>query len=352
MIACFFLACSQVFKEDFKSLQVTDKRRLGPTRSIYTAASIRAFDEVRDPKSRLNAAVSQMTSLHKLAVPRWRDLTPRRRLERLVHSTTFEAVFIVVIIVNMIPIGFELADATNGTNGACRDPVLQSVNYLFLGVYLVEYALRLSADRLAYLPGSIWGFIDTFVILIGIVTVITNIMMAQRPLKGTAECLTEVKSLKLDGTDETDSDKALGFIKVLRVTRIVRLFRLFRFLLPANSKFIRNSMNAVGHAVFEECAALTAAQCDIKVHLEKIPITALRPLDESSEARTNINVFLGQKGLASIAASNPGIEVSVRTKQAATGILNAALDRLDQINSMGFLEDHEVDRFSFFFFFF
>ena len=47
---------------------------------------------------------------------------PREKLERFVHSTGFEAFFIIVILANLIPIVFELNDKTSGL---CRDLVLQ-----------------------------------------------------------------------------------------------------------------------------------------------------------------------------------------------------------------------------------
>ena len=93
--------------------------------------------------------------------------------------------------------------------------------------------------------------------------------------------------------DSSQNSQALRFIKMLRVVRIVRLLRLIRFLLPPDSKFMRNLRDSVTHGTLEEFLALTTAQTDIKLHLEKIPITAFKPLTESCEARTNINVFLG-----------------------------------------------------------
>ena len=57
-------------------------------------------------------------------------------------------------------------------------------------------------------------------------------------------------------------------------------------------------------------------------------------------------VFLptGQKKTVGLLIPNPGIEVSLKTKQAATNNLNAALNRLEEIYSMGFLEDHVMKR--------
>ena len=277
-----------MFKEDFSSRQATDKNHLGPTRSLYAASSAATQAELQDPASRLRASIHTAASLEALAVMPWRQATPRQRLERLVHSTAFEAVFIVIILVNLVPIALELSD---DTNGACRDPVLPLVNYGFLTVYAVEYILRLVADGKDYVPGSLWGFIDTFIMLIGVVTVVTNVMTADRPEKGTARCEAVMAAGQAAGSDQS---QALHFIKVLRIVRVVRLLRLFRFLLPADSKIMTNLRNAVHHEVFEECTALTTAQNDIKLHLEKIPITLFQPLAESCEARTNVNVYLGR----------------------------------------------------------
>ena len=100
-------------------------------------------------------------------------LTLAKRLERR-KSQSFSKLIILVLYFT--------------SSGLCRDVNLQIVNYAFLSVYLVEYLLRIIVDKRDYVPGSLWGFIDTFIMLIGAVTIVTNVLTADRPLKGELNC--------------------------------------------------------------------------------------------------------------------------------------------------------------------
>ena len=119
----------QAFKEDFRSLQVTDKNHLGPTRSILAVASTTALAQLRDPKSQLSATISAGASQE--AIVPWKMAPPRERLQRFVHSTAFEAFFIVVIVVNLAPIVMELDDSTSGLCDAFDCNCLFSFHFHF-----------------------------------------------------------------------------------------------------------------------------------------------------------------------------------------------------------------------------
>jgi hypothetical protein len=298
-------------------------------------ASVRE-DMENESRMALKANRSKSKSAHiasdKVAPLERTAMTHYQRLSEVVHSNAFEIIFLTIIIVNLVPIIIEL---TSSTDGKCKTPWLEAVNYTFLAVYIIEYILRLVVDKKDYIPGTIWGWIDTFILLIGFVFIVTDIY-THLPVKGTEKCK-EAQAGK--GTTTADST-GLSFIKVLRVARLVRILKLFRFIIPSNSKFIKNLMDGILNSVYEVTTAMVRSQRDTKKHLLKVPISPHKPLAECVEARTNVNLFLGQKASTDLVADNMGIEVSVKTRQAATEVINAGMKRLEAIYKMGILEDH------------
>lgn len=89
----------------------------------------------------------------------------RLKAWRLVNSHTFEAVIIVVIILNMI----QMAITFEGSSES-MDTFMDMTNLIFTAIFIVEACLKIFAFRLSYFQTS-WNKFDFFVVVSSILDI-------------------------------------------------------------------------------------------------------------------------------------------------------------------------------------
>jgi hypothetical protein len=154
--------------------------------------------------------------------------------------------------------------------------------------------------------------------------------------EGTAKC-TKAK----DEPDEGNEAKALTFVKIIKFVRFIRILRLLRVCMPA--KVVEKMVDRSYHAVIEIACSMVTAQDNIQHHIHQVPISVHNPIRDVIEARVQANRFIGNKILAKLTSERPGVEVSIRTQQAAAAVIEVAIKRLEELSQMGLIGDKEKE---------
>jgi voltage-gated sodium channel len=90
-------------------------------------------------------------------------MTGREKLIRLVESNAFQRAIIAVIVFNAITLGLETSDAITAKIG----DLLNVLDRLALGIFLVELALRLVAHQFRFFKDP-WSIFDLLIVLVSL----------------------------------------------------------------------------------------------------------------------------------------------------------------------------------------
>lgn len=85
------------------------------------------------------------------------------KLKKFIESRAFETFILVVIILNAILIGLQTIPAINNAAGF----ILEILDYIFLGIFIIEMILKLIAYRLSYFKDG-WNWFDMLIILVSV----------------------------------------------------------------------------------------------------------------------------------------------------------------------------------------
>jgi len=254
--------------------------------------------------------------------------TCREKVRKMVDALPFEIFFLLLILANMVNIGLEMPKACNSLN-------LFYVDIAFLVLYIFEFILRLVGHGKDYMPRSIWGWIDFIIIVMAIVSNMGSLLAPN--WEGSQEC----EEYKSGG--ERRKSGGLQWIKILKVVRVVRIVRVARFFMSEDSKFVQNMINASYNAVMEVNAAMITAEDDIRTNIKQVPISVYKPVSDITSARIQANRFIAKRKFAKLCSERPGVEISLRTRQATAVVVGSALQRVDELFEMGFLEDKDSE---------
>jgi len=250
----------------------------------------------------------------------------RGKLRLIVDSLPFEIFFLILIVANMVPICMEIPKP-------CSSWPFFYADLGFLLLYTIEFVMRMGGHGKDYLPRSLWGFLDLIIIVMAVVTSLGTLL--QPNWEGTQECK--------DSMNETSSKKSnsIRWIKALKICRIVRIIRLARFFMSEDSNIVQNMINSSYNAVMEVNAAIITAQDEIRANISQVPISVYKPISDITKARIQANRFISKMRFAKLSMERPGVEISLKTRQATAVVVGSAIQRVDELYEMGFLEDKD-----------
>lgn len=181
--------------------------------------------EPRGPLESLPTEVSEKES-----ILQGEEVKRQSLLLRLVQHKVFEGLCTSVIFLNAIFIGVSVQYAVDHPHDQTT-PLITSVDYFFLGFYVVELFSKLVAFRLQFFLNEDWRWnsFDLLLVLTGIYDFIADV--ADLESSGGTQNITIMRIFRL-----------LKMLKMLRVVRVMRSFRELRLMLYSIVGSVRSLM--------------------------------------------------------------------------------------------------------------
>ena len=199
---------------------------------------------------------------------------------RTVHSVPFEVIVIIVILMNM---GLMIYDEIRDSECALYQVWIGEC--VFNGFYSVEFILRILADKSKYLPGTLWGFFDASILVLGLINI-------GRPISKPAWNYMDKCEL-IAQTDQQKHGRVVHFVFIFRFLRFFRVIRIFRFFLRENSPVVRRMRDKKIFVAHETAAAMASAMDYIRNNVndhetEETPLEEYATISRSNSARIKV----------------------------------------------------------------
>ncbi|CAK9105993.1 unnamed protein product [Durusdinium trenchii] len=150
-------------------------------------------------------------------------------MRSVVASWSFEAFFALAIFSNSIFIGVEVHYAAHHANSS-MPPVFFYIDQIYAGLFLVELVLRVMAEGRPFFfrsPNLAWNYLDLMI--------------------NATSVLNLVSAVASTSSEDTETIKASGnmrIIRILRLTRVIRVVRIVKIV-----RFIR-ALRSLVHSIF------------------------------------------------------------------------------------------------------
>ncbi|XP_064635099.1 sperm-specific sodium:proton exchanger-like [Lineus longissimus] len=275
-------------------------------------------------KTRLERWI-QTGSMFVIPPPKNRHLM---RAYRIVEHMGFEILIYVIIMVNLAPIIAEQVIETyyqNDPNFPAYTLMFQIINIVFFFIYIVEAVLKMLGQRKWYWK-SFWNYLDLAIIIINLVDVVIDISSMLD-----ADLITSTALI---------SPSFIKITKVFKFLRMGRALRLFKAVIPQILGFLNRRINEQLSFGYDVGKGYVFGEEEVRKHIDLM-------VDDKGIAK-NLKTIIDTgrlnvvRELGMLQRQNPGIAVSVKTRQAIRNVLNTMRDNLTQLKGDGLLDETEA----------
>mmetsp|Transcript_28786 Transcript_28786/g.53981 ORF Transcript_28786/g.53981 Transcript_28786/m.53981 type:complete len:1236 (-) Transcript_28786:77-3784(-) len=179
----------------------------------------------------------------------FQELLPQEgsRAKKIMESSRFDSVMMLVIFVNAILMAIEEAQDNSGSKSQSGSSLgWLIVDIVFTCAFTVEFGLKLWVLRLSYFYTA-WNVFDAILVLMGWVGTILQFLALESP-----------------GGNVTREGRLFSVARSFRVLRVLRIFRLLFFFSVLKAKLAGNNINLT---IAEHMQKVTILKCVVKAHL-------------------------------------------------------------------------------------